>query len=478
MSALTDWVYTHSPVWVQNAGISLYGLQYRHERLAGDFHRHVREYREREDWPRGRIEDYVQEQLSSVLLGAGRHVPYYRERWAAAGWTQSRLAKLTVHDLWRLPITPKADLRSKPETFVSETAGPLRKLHRYYTSGSTGTPITVYCTSGDHRRFIAAREARSFGWADVSVRAPRSMLGGRPIVPRHDAPPPFYRRNWAERQVYFSAYHISRAHAANYVEGFNRYRPQVLTGYAHAHYLLAQFMLAEGLRLDYRPEALILSSEPLTPVMRETLGRAFCARPYEEYGAVENCMLATECPEGRLHANPDYGWIEIVDDEGRPLPPGQVGRVVCTGFAGTAQPLVRYDIGDLAAWSAHPCPCGRGAFPVLGELVGRMEDVVVGRNGHTMVRFHGLFVNLPNVLEGQLIQESLDRIRVRVVATDGFGADDARVIHERLCRERLGDVETVIERVPNIERTERGKFRSVISLLPKEVLRRAADAAL
>jgi phenylacetate-CoA ligase len=105
---------------------------------------------------------------------------------------------------------------------------------------------------------------------------------------------------------------------------------------------------------------------------------------------------------------------------------------------------------------------------VLAKLVGRLEDAVIGPDGRQMVRFHGLFIDMPNVLEGQVIQEELSLIRVRVVGTGNFNAADAELIRRRVAQERLGDVRVIIERVAAIERTERGKFRSVISKLPPQ----------
>lgn len=455
---------------MQNVGITLYGVGYRRERLGGDFPRYVRDFQERETWPRQRFDDHVLASLRVLLMRAAVEVPYYRARWAEAG---INLGRFELSDLPSIPLTPKSDVRERPESFVAASAGPVARLRHYHTSGSTGTPITVYCTADDHRRFIAAREARSFAWAGASVRMSRSMIGGRMILPRHDAPPPYYRWNWAERQVYFSGYHISRAHTANYVAGLNRYRPELLTGYANAHYQLARFMLADGLRLEYRPKALVLSSEKLTSEMKSCLYAAFGARAWEEFGAVENCVLATECEFGRLHVSPDFGIVEIVDDDGRPVPAGRPGKVVCTGLANRTQPLIRYDIGDIACWSAESCPCGRDSLPVLEQIVGRLEDVIVGKNGQVTVRFHGLFINLPNVVEGQVIQEDLDHIRIRVVARDGFNDDDVRAIRTRVAEERLGPMQVTVERVPQIERTERGKFRAVINRLPKETIERA-----
>jgi len=58
------------------------------------------------------------------------------------------------------------------------------------------------------------------------------------------------------------------------------------------------------------------------------------------------------------------------------------------------QPLIRFRLGDLAAWDPEPCSCG-SSMPILKEVVGRVEDVVVGPDGRQMVRFHGIFVDQP-----------------------------------------------------------------------------------
>jgi len=451
-------------VWSQNLGISLYGLFYARERLGGVFANQVMEFRARDNWSPERMQAFLERRLRAVLLHAFHEVPYYSQTWRATGFSDEYFERLTISDLPRIPVTPKSELVRNADSFIARDVAARRKLHRYYSSGSTGTPVTSILSAEDHQRFIAAREVRSFGWAGTSLREPRAMLGGRLIVPRAHSRPPYYRYNWTERQVYLSAFHISPGRVYNYVEGLRRYRPRVLTGYAHSYYTLARMMLEQRLQLGYTPTALVLSSEKLTMEMKIVIQRAFGARAYEEYSSVENCGLATECEEGRLHISPDFGIVEIVDRQGQSVPLGEEGRIVCTGLLAEAQPLIRYDIGDVGAFCKSKCPCGRDHLPVLREISGRAEDVIIGPDGREMVRFHGLFIGLPNVLEGQVIQEQLDFIRVRVVARPGFDNDEQRLICRRLS-ERLGEVRVVVERVAAIERTERGKFRGVISRL-------------
>jgi len=456
-------IYPHLPVWAQNSAISLYGLGYRRERLAGGFPQFVEEFQQRDRWSADQMDDYQNSSLRAMILHAFDNVLYYNRQWSAAGIHRNDLLQVTTRDLAILPITKKADVRANPDAFVANGI-PSGRLHRYNTSGSTGTPVTCICTSEAHRKFIAAREVRSFGWAGTSVQKRRSMLGGRKVVPLGDSPPPYHRTNWAENQIYFSAHHISPRNVRHYADALNRFQPKVMTGYAHSHYLLARLLLEQGLRIEFEPEALVLSSEKLTSEMKSVLHQAFHARAYEEYGSVENCVLATECSSGRLHISSDFGIVEVVDDAGRPVPPGTLGRLVCTGLLNPAQPLIRYEVGDRVALDADLCPCGRDHLPVLQEVVGRLEDVLIAPDGRRSACSHRLFHGLSHVVEAQLVQERLDLIRVRVVPSKEYAQPDSDLICQRI-RDHLGNVEVVIETTSALPRTERGKFRSVISLI-------------
>src|SRR4029077_13407613 len=130
-------------------------------------------------WPKDLMQEFLQQQLRSVVSHAFREVPYYSHRWRSAGLHFSDLERLNLSDLSKLPLTPKRDLVGNANSFVAQDIVREKKLHRYHSSGSTGTPITCVLSAQDHQRFIAAREARSFGWAGTSIRSPRAMIGGR-----------------------------------------------------------------------------------------------------------------------------------------------------------------------------------------------------------------------------------------------------------------------------------------------------------
>jgi phenylacetate-CoA ligase len=281
------------------------------------------------------------------------------------------------------------------------------------------------------------------------------------VEPHPESKGPYYRFNAAEKQVYFSPFHLRAETAHFYVDALRKHNIQWMTGYAVSYYLLAKFILETGLEVPSL-KAIITTSEKLTNEMRSVMEKAYHCRIYEEYSTVENSLFASECEHGRLNVSPDVGIVEILRPDGSPCEPGETGEVVTTCLMRTYQPLVRFRLGDLAAWDPEPCPCDR-SMPVIKEVVGRIEDIVVGPDGRQMVRFHGIFVNQPHVIEGQVIQESLKDFRVKVVPSTGFSEVDVLDIQQRM-HQRLGaEVNVNVEQVSEIPRTRSGKFQAVIS---------------
>jgi phenylacetate-CoA ligase len=453
----TDKIYARLPVWAQHMAVTAFGARWWWFRFGPGFQEAAAGFREREKWDRPRLEAWQADQLKSFLAAAAS-VPYYRDNWSAS---QKRAAE--EGRLEELPLLDKAPLRASPRAFINPALG-VRRPQTFHTSGSTGTPIATFWSAREARAKMALREVRSAGWAGVSFREPRATFSGRLVEPDPDSRGPFYRFNLCERQVYLSPFHLKPDTAGQYVEALNKHKIRWLTGYAVSYYLLAKFMLDRHIAPPPTLRAVITTSEKLTDDMRGVMEKAYGCPVFEEYGTVENALFASACEHRRLHVSTDWGVVEILRPDGTPCAPGEPGEVVATSFMRRLHPLVRYRIGDVACWDAEPCPCGR-PFPVIKEVVGRIEDVVVGPDGRQMVRFHGIFIAQPHVQEGQIIQETLHDIRARIVPTPGFGPDDVKDIQDRI-RQRLGPaVNVTVETVESIPRTKAGKFKAVISLL-------------
>jgi phenylacetate-CoA ligase len=454
---LYDRIYKHLPVSIQNFVVSTYGLYWYWLRFGGNYKTFEKGYLERDRYYKQQYDLYQQESLHQLLSICVNEIPFYREN-----WSQSQKQAALNGMLTELPLLEKDPIRANPYAFTRQGKKPF-PLVVAATSGSTGTPIKTLWSVSEVRDSLAVREVRSARWAGVSFKIPRATFSGRMVEPDPESKGPFYRFNQVEKQVYFSAFHLRPDTAHFYVAALRKHNIQWMTGYAVSFYLLAKFILEKG--LDVPPlKAIITTSEKLTPEMRQVMQKAYGCRIYEEYSTVENALFASECEHGRLHVSPDVGIVEILRPDGSPCDPGEVGEVVTTCLMRSYQIFIRYRLGDLAAWDPVPCPCGR-EMPVIKEVVGRLEDVVVGPDGRQMVRFHGIFVNQLHVIEGQIIQEALDLIRVKVVPTEGFDQLDEIDIKKRI-EQRLGEsVKVIVETVSEIPRTKAGKFKAVISNL-------------
>jgi phenylacetate-CoA ligase len=471
MPSILNKIYASSPVWAQNLGVTAYGMMWRHQRYGGHFLHEVEAFQARDVYRQQQWEEYQTEKLRFLLMHAAQHVPYYRQVVQQTGLSLQDLAHFTPKDLSRLPLLSKEEIRRDPDQFVDTTVN-RKRLHTLLTSGTTGTPLAIKLTSEVHRLVLASYEARCRRWAGVDYKMSRVMIGGRVVVPTAESKPPFWRYNMAERQLYMSAFHISPANVPAYVGAINKMRPDYLVGYASAHYFLARMICELGLEV-HKPRCVLTSSEKLTPEMRRTIETAYRCEVFDGYSGVEACCLVSECEHHHLHISPDVGIIELLNEEGLPVQPGELGEIVATGLLNFAQPLIRYRTGDQAVMSPDPCPCGRD-MPVLRELVGRLEDTVIGPDGREMVRFHGIFVGLPNVRQGQIIQETLTHFHLRLVVEPGFNDEDRHTISQRF-EERLGRVELTYEYLERIDPTERGKFRAVISKVQRKSSNKATE---
>ena len=125
-------------------------------------------------------------------------------------------------------------------------------------------------------------------------------------------------------------------------------------------------------------------------------------------------------------------------------------------------PLIRCATGDLVRLSHQSCSCGR-AFPLIQNIEGRQDDYVITTSGRWIGRLDLVFKGVSGLVEGQIIQEKLDLVRVLIVPAKDFTQNDENLLLHKL-RERLGkEMKIVIQKVDFIPRTKRGKLKLVIS---------------
>ena len=410
--------------------------------------------------------------LKQFLQDIGTHVPFYRERFADAGFDPAALTAMA--DLTRLPLLTKADIRAHEAQMKALDHGPLT---RYNTGGSSGEPLIFFTGLGRKSHDVAAKW-RATRWWGVDIGDPELVVWGSPIeIGAQDRVRRL--RDALMRSELLPAFEMSAANLDGFVARIRATRAAMVFGYPSSLTLIARHARARDVRLDdLGTRVVFVTSERLYAEQRQEISAAFGCPVANGYGARDAGFIAHECPSGSLHISAEDIVVETVQADGQPAGPGQPGEIVVTHLATRDFPFVRYRTGDVGVLGGAGCACGRG-LPVLRAVEGRTTDFVVARNGTVM---HGLALiytlrDLPGVERFKIEQLSLDCTLVRVVATPPFGAaDEARI--RRDFKARLGaEVEVRIERVAEIPAEASGKFRYVSSLVAlPQPSREAADA--
>lgn len=457
---MPDWIkiYHRLPYPAKVLAASARGRYLSRWRYSADTEPMVAEYLARDHWTREEWRAWREERVAFVLGRAATRVPYYREKWA-----QRRRAgdKASPELLENWPVLTKEALRQEPLAFVADDCDPQAMFYEH-TSGTTGMPLHIWLSKETVGAWFALFEARARRWHGIDRHDRWGILGGQLIAPVERERPPFWVWNIALNQLYLSAYHLNPENIAAYLEAIRKHEVSYLLGYPSGLYRLAQAALEQD--LDVPPLKVVLgNAEPLLDHQRQAIAAAFGCPVRETYGMAEIAAAAGDCEQGRLHAWPEAGHIEILDDGAdEPLPDGQAGRLIATGLLNADMPLIRYDTGDRATMAADACGCGR-TLPVLRAIEGRADDVVITRDGRHIGRLDPVFkADLP-IREAQIIQEDWDVLRVLYVPTNQYTDRDGDMLVRRIHDRTGDDMNVILEQVDAVPRTANGKFRAVIS---------------
>lgn len=450
-------IYTAAPIWVQNLMVTGYGAKLYYERYFNQDKEFLRFLLANQGSSFEEIRVQQTAWLKSLLVHAGENVEHYRESFKQAGFEPRDLRSL--EDLQLLPLLSKETLRTAGDRMLAGNFTS-KQVVTLNTSGTTGKSLKISVDLASRRKaydFVT----RYHNWAGLENSRNNATFGGRTIVPQSQKSRKFWRYNAVMGNYLFSTYHLSEENLPHYINKLREVQPRFIESYPSAVYIVAKFMEEHGLA-GIRPKAVLTSGETLFDHQREVVERVFGCKLFDQYGCTEQALFVSQCEEGTYHAHPEYGIVEILDDDDAPVGPGVVGRVVCTSFVNSATPLIRYDLGDTACWSDGKCRCGRN-FPIVKEISGRKDDYVVKTDGTKIGRLDPVFKAVDSVQLAQIVQLDLKHVVVKLVPGSTYCREDRDNIVAEL-QKRVGeDMSIAVEEVADIAKTNNGKFRAVIS---------------
>lgn len=411
---------------------------------------------------RSELEERQRRKLNRLLQVALDHSPWHAERFEAAGCVDRiRSASFQLNDLAGLPTMDKHDARTHRDQIA--WPGVPGGAFRYNTGGSSGEPLVFYF-GRERQASDAAGRMRARRWWGVEPGEREAYLWGAPVeLAKTDRIKTL--RDRLINQLVLNAFAMTPARMDAYLEALREWKPVCLYGYASSVALLAAHAEARGapVRLP-RLRVVCTTGEPLYPHQRELIERVFGVPVANEFGSRDIGFTAHEAPGGVMLLLSESHVLEVLDEAGRPCPPGVAGEAVITGLTSAAQPFIRYRTGDIVSLSDRQDPGGRGLH-VLETVSGRQTDLVVAADGTIMHALAVIYVlrAVEGVERFKCIQHSPREMEVLVVPGPRWHARAESEIVNGL-RARLGEEVTVkLELVDDIAPEASGKHRYVVS---------------
>ena len=140
--------------------------------------------------------------------------------------------------------------------------------------------------------------------------------------------------------------------------------------------------------------------------------------------------------------------------------------MIATPLHNFAQPLIRYESGDVAE-VGEPCPCGRG-LPVLNRVLGRQRNLLTLPNGE---RFWPLYApawkGIDAIRQIQIVQHDLEHIQARIVGPRPLTAEEEATFTAKIHELFRYPFRVTFEYLAGIDRTKQRKFEEFISRVPE-----------
>jgi phenylacetate-coenzyme A ligase PaaK-like adenylate-forming protein len=391
----------------------------------------------------------------NILKNAAVNSPYYRKKLSDLKVSYRDIQ--SINDIHQIPLLTRSELQSHFREILCENAG---NVYADSSGGSTGQPVNFYHDSS-YIRYANAVNLLFYKWMDIEPGMKTAAFWG--------ADREFNELSMNEKFWYmhtrvrlYNFFNVTEASLLKFLQNMSNYKPAYIYGYASALKMAAEYINNSELSFNISPKAIRSSAEILFKSQRHEIETAFNAPLFNFYGSREINNLGSECEYHKgMHIFSSGRLMEIVDKKGNPVPDGENGFIVVTDLTNMNFPFIRYMNGDMGVIDKNQCTCGRG-YPLLKEITGRAAEILCinGKYVHGEFFTH-LFYGMPEVRQFQVIQETDNQIRIRIVA---INRDiDIEGIEKKIETQINGKIQIQIEYVDNIAPLKSGKYQLIIN---------------
>ena len=360
-----------------------------------------------------------------------------------------------------LPVLTKKDLQKPLKERLSEGFSE-KSVFVNKTSGSSGTPF-VFAKDKEAHAITWASIMHRFGWYAIDFNTSyQARFYGIPLD--------FigYRKerlkDFLSKRYRFPIFDLSDKVLEGVFNHFKTKKFDYINGYTSSIVLFGKYLQARNIILtDVCPtlKVCMVTSEMLFEEDKVLLEKYLGVPIVNEYGASELDLIAFQNTKGEWQVNSETLFVEILDENNRPVPNGVEGKIVITSLYNKAHPFIRYEIGDVGVLDEK----STAKHPILKKLIGRTSDVALLPSGKKSPGLTFYYVTKSiieddgNVKEFIIRQTKLDSFEIDYVSLVALTSDQIMAIEKAIANYLEPGLHFTYNRKEVLKRTARGKLK-------------------
>jgi len=388
------------------------------------------------------IEEYNSLKLNQLLVHASNSVSFYKN--------------MNTTKLSDFPVVNKLILRDRIAEFVSNDFES-HDLQIRMTSGSTGTPFSVY----QDRNKIIRNTADTIYFADLVGYYPGQRL--------------HYIRFWGERMKKSPTekwmqnvkdYDVSKLND-EYIRVFLKKIASSgdhgILAYASAYDKIVSFIERKVPKFKAsNVSSMIAMSESLSKKTKMKLMSFFDCVVSSRYSNIENGIIAQQLNAGGDFDSFTINWasyhVELLKiDSDEPAEYGELGRIVITDLFNYGMPIIRYDTDDLGVMMVT-----ENGLPVFSSIEGRSLDALTDTSGNWVSSFVPTELEeFKGILEYEFNQTGEKEYQIQLVVNEQY-KEELEIV--QFIKQYFGtDAHIQIKYVDSIPLLASGKRKKVLN---------------